>query len=409
MARYRGGAYTDAGDSDDSNEDSFLVRTDVGIFAVADGMGGGERGDLASRLFIETLEEAADSLAELGASGDALDDPRHRERVLHKLTSIFLEANRRIYNDGQGEMGTTAAAVVLTARGAFVAHVGDARVFRVRDGAPKRLTTDHTYAEQTDAPTYQTEEFEHVLTRSIGPEPHVEVDTVFLEPAPDDVFLLCTDGATHPLDRTQIRAALGGALPEEMAEKLVVRSRTAGGDDDATALGCGFAESPARDFDVPDSVDTTKKLELLREVGIFEGIEPRNLLRLLRHVFTAEFESGEALIERNSSDGTMYVVVSGEATVRREGSELARVGPGESVGEMALLDEREHSADVVAEQPLRALRIGRDDFEEMVHSNPDIGNRILTNMLRQCVDRLRRTTDQLLVERREPADESDPS
>lgn len=392
-------ARTDVGPGRDRNEDNFLAEGDCGLFAVADGLGGRMSGDVASEIFVETLAAECESLAKSAARGDAVGDPRHREKLLQQLTSLFLEANRKIYNTGQGEMGTTGDAVFMSDRSAIVAHVGDSRTYLLRDGSLKRLTTDHTYAEQkADDGADLSEEFEHVLTRSLGTHPHVEIDTVFVELGPEDLFLLCTDGITKHLDEAEIEQLAADCEPEALVDELVSHCREVGGVDNTTVVACRPHPEPSRSFEGPESVETTRKLELLREIGLFEGLGTRTILQLLRHVYTAEFKSGERLIEEGSTEGAMYVLVSGTATVRSSDQTIATVEPGDHVGEMAVVDRGPRSADVVAESDVRALRITPDEFRAMVESDPEVGNQILQNALRDCIDRLRETTEQMLVE-----------
>jgi serine/threonine protein phosphatase PrpC len=390
---------TDVGPGRDRNEDNFLAETDYGLFAVADGLGGRMSGDVASEIFVETLADDCESLATTAVRGDVVGDPGHRQKLLQRLNSLFLEANRKIYNTGQGEMGTTGDAILLTDRSAIIAHVGDSRTYLLRKGGLKRLTTDHTYAEQIEGDEDLSEEFEHVLTRSLGTHPHVEVDTVFVELAPDDLFLMCTDGVYKHLAESEIEQVAGACGPGELVDELVSRCREVGGVDNMTAVACRLPPDPSRSFDGPDSVETTEKLELLQEMGLFDGLGTQTVLQLLRHVYTAEIEPGEPLIEEGSTDEAMYIIVSGTATVRRDDEAIATIEPGDHVGEMALVDERERSADVVAKSSIRALRITPEEFRTMVESDPAVGNQILQNVLRDCIDRLRETTEQMVIER----------
>ena len=234
---------TDTGRQRSANEDSFYVRAP--IFVVADGMGGAQAGEVASK----TAAEAFDIDLPGGAP-----EPFLRETIE--------AANRRIH-DLAGEdpdragMGTTITAAIVNAESEEVAigHVGDSRAYRLRAGKLERLTRDHSLVEEmrrkgqlTDA---QAEEHPQrsIITRALGPEPAVEVDVQTVPSSPGDVFLICSDGLTTMVGDEQIAKLLSGATSMEAAVRaLVDEANRAGGRDNITALAFRLedAAAPAR-------------------------------------------------------------------------------------------------------------------------------------------------------------------
>ena len=397
-------ARTETGHVRERNEDSFLVDGERGVYAIADGMGGRMGGDVASQILIETIRENAADLAE-ASSREQLEAQR-REEVLQLLTSTLLEANREIYNAGQGEMGTTGDLLVLADRNALIAHVGDSRIYLLRAGEIQRLTADHTYAEEflgerSDAPerdeTFGEETFDHVLTRCLGVEPHVRIDTLCIDVRPGDRFLLCTDGVTNQVREQELLEMNAGAELSAFVDGIVEQVRDFGGVDNTTAVGVELDAETTGEFDEVDSLVTTRKIEILRGVEIFEELDDRTILKVLRYVYQQRFDAGEKLIGHGETDASLYIVVSGQAAVRRDGRELARVGAGDHIGEMALVDANPRSADVVATEPTVTLSISREDFFEMIDGGrAGLVESVLMNMLEESVGRLRETTDILL-------------
>jgi serine/threonine protein phosphatase PrpC len=389
-------AASDIGNVRERNEDSHLVDESRGVFALADGMGGRLRGDVASQIFIETLQEEAPRLAREAAKGRLEQDVEQRDRALQLLTSTFLQANREIYNTGQGEMGTTGAALIVADTTALLAHVGDSRIYLLRDGQLQRLTTDHTYAARK---TNQSNEesrppvddpHSHVLTRSLGNQPHAQVDTLFVELQPGDQFLLCTDGVTGALDEPAIAEHLETNSGSGAAATLVEQVRDRGGLDNATAILVELPAEAATQFDDRESIETTDKVEVLRHIEAFSGLDDRTILQVMRYVYQQDFAEGEMLIERGTREYSMYMIISGEVSVQRDGDEITRLGAGEHIGEMALVDRHPRSADVIAVEPVRTLALGPEDFTKMVRqTDPKLGNRVLWNMLHHCIRRLR--------------------
>jgi protein phosphatase len=222
---------TDPGRVRRRNEDSFVL--DPPLFAVADGMGGAQAGEVASRLTAAAFREyhEADRLA-----------PDER------LQAIIQEANRRIYERARSDagvsgMGTTVTAALLTGGRVTLGHVGDSRAYRIRDGELEQLTDDHSLVgdlmrsgrltpEEAEAHPQRS-----VITRALGTDPDVDVDTMSVEAAPGDVFLLCSDGLTTMVGDDDILGILAAAPSlDDAARELVRAANTGGGEDNVTVV-----------------------------------------------------------------------------------------------------------------------------------------------------------------------------
>jgi protein phosphatase len=240
--RWDAAAITDRGRRRPENEDAFLLRPDLGLFAVADGLGGHAGGEVASGLAIETVEHIL-----AGSDPAAGTQPPPGER----LRDAILAAHRRILERAADEprlagMGTTLTLLALDpAERAFrIAHVGDSRAYLLRDGALSLLTTDHTLAQdqiargRLDPAHARGHPLSHILTRALGTaEEDVEVDLIQGEVRAADLFLLCSDGLTGVLDDGDLRAILEGALAlETLAAQLVEAANLRGGPDNITAV-----------------------------------------------------------------------------------------------------------------------------------------------------------------------------
>ncbi len=231
---------TDTGRQRNANEDSFFVRSP--IFVVADGMGGAQAGEVASKAAAEAFDR------------DLPDAPP--ERVLRETIEA---ANREIHEHAHADaslagMGTTLTAAIVDAQKEEVGigHVGDSRAYRLREGKLDRLTRDHSLVEEmrrkgqlTDA---QAEDHPQrsIITRALGPEPDVDVDVHTVPAQPGDVFLLCSDGLTTMVDDERIARILGGATSMSAAVRaLVDEANRAGGRDNITALAFRLEDSEA--------------------------------------------------------------------------------------------------------------------------------------------------------------------
>jgi PPM family protein phosphatase len=222
---------TDPGRVRRRNEDAFVL--DPPLFAVADGMGGAQAGEVASRL-------AAAAFREYHEADELAPDER--------LQAIIQEANRRIYERARADsdvsgMGTTVTAALLTGGGLTVGHVGDSRAYRIRNGELEQLTEDHSLVgdlmrsgrltpEEADAHPQRS-----VITRALGTDPEVSVDTITVEAEPGDLFLLCSDGLTTMVADEDILGILSAAPTlDDAARELVRAANTGGGEDNVTVV-----------------------------------------------------------------------------------------------------------------------------------------------------------------------------
>ncbi len=236
MSRLVVGSATDVGLVRPINQDQLLVAP--GLYAVADGMGGHAAGEVASSTAIAALQ----------AAFEASD-----EHSLETLESAAKAANRAVWeqaraNRGMLGMGTTLVALAVVERhdgtsGLAVAHIGDSRLYLLRDGALHQLTVDHSLVQelvddgQISPAQAAVHPQRHVLTRALGVEPSVTVDVLDLQPESGDRYLLCSDGLPREASDDQITAVLNRfADPASAAKELVALAKSRGGSDNITVV-----------------------------------------------------------------------------------------------------------------------------------------------------------------------------
>jgi len=233
---------TDTGRQRHANEDSYYARAPM--FAVADGMGGAQAGEVASRIAAGAFER-----------GQVSDDPSAEGQ----LEEIAQKANREIHKLAQKDssragMGTTLTAALLRDDEVALGHVGDSRAYVLRNGKLKRLTKDHSLVEELRRQGRLTEEQaeEHpqrsIITRALGPEPSVNVDTMTFPARDGDVFLLCSDGLTTMVSDEEIREILVRSKTLRSAvNRLVDAANRGGGRDNITAVAFRVAGADAKE------------------------------------------------------------------------------------------------------------------------------------------------------------------
>jgi serine/threonine protein phosphatase PrpC len=267
---------TDVGRQRSVNEDSLVLAPP--FFAVADGMGGAKAGEVASAMAAGTFEGESDS----GEPAEA------------QLTRILREANRRIYDlavsdDSHRGMGTTVTAAKVTGDEVSLGHVGDSRAYRLRDGELEQLTRDHSLVAELERSGQITPEAaEHhpqrsIITRALGPEPDVQVDTYTLAGRDGDLFLICSDGLTSMISDDELGSILRSSDSlEEAAESLVRAANQSGGKDNITVVmfrlgnGDGAAEPPKEDETIAGQLKATE----VHEAAFDQTTEPHPVAQL---------------------------------------------------------------------------------------------------------------------------------
>jgi PPM family protein phosphatase len=233
-----------------SNEDSYRARPDLGLYIVADGMGGHVAGEVASRVAVEAIEVF---IQETAGADKNRTWPFPFEPALsleaNRLKAAFRLANRRIASaiadstDLRG-MATTASAILTGADGACVAHVGDSRVYVLTEGRLDQITNDHSWVEEqvragTMSPTAARQHpWRNVVTRALSGGEDPEVDVTQINPITSDRYLLCSDGLFSVVTDDQIAALMADrdAPLEQLCQRLIEAANNLGGPDNITAL-----------------------------------------------------------------------------------------------------------------------------------------------------------------------------
>ncbi len=226
---------TDVGLKRTNNEDAFVVRPDLGFWAVADGMGGAAAGEVASRIFVETATEVFASHST-------------EQTQMDRVKNAFTFANSRILdhvasNPEHAGMGCTAEILAISGDDIVIGHIGDSRTYRLRNAELKQLSVDHSLvADQVKQGLISEQDarnhaMRHVILRAVGAKEFVELDLLKGKGLPGDIFLLCSDGLSDMVDDAAIRNCLTRRESlEALAGQLIELAKAAGGKDNVTVV-----------------------------------------------------------------------------------------------------------------------------------------------------------------------------
>jgi protein phosphatase len=231
---------TDVGKVRANNQDAPIVSEKLRLYGVADGMGGHKGGEVAST----------------SARDDLLRELEGKTPSVAALSGAIEEVNRQIYHQQEHDdaltgMGTTLSVLWMSDNFVYIGHVGDSRVYLLRDGEFRQMTLDHSLVEQLVREGVLTEEeaqnhpMRNIITRAIGTDESVEVDVVVEERRKGDLWLACSDGLHGLVDDRQMRDALRQYAPEKAADVLLKAALDAGGRDNVTLVIVHDGEEPA--------------------------------------------------------------------------------------------------------------------------------------------------------------------
>jgi len=404
------GALTDVGRTREHNEDNYLVDKKLGLFVVCDGMGGHAAGEVASALAVRTIHDEirkeADMLQDYadGASGGSKVSKRD---ILNMLEFAVNRASNKVHSEAAKDakkrgMGTTLVALLIVGNQAFIIYVGDSRIYLLRDGLLEQITEDHTvYNElikRKKMPKEQVEQLaqKHAITRAVGVYEHVEPDTLVVDLLQGDRFLLCSDGLSGYFEGDELEQ-LGKFLAQpdadQVVRELIAWANDHGGKDNITSVIVTLGDASNRDE------SRAKKLQLKRDIlarmPLFRPLNDREILRVLQVTDVITYKPGEIVITEGEKGEELYIVLSGQLKVTRNGADVAVLPQGAHVGEMALVRSQPRSATVTAEGISELMVIRRQEFFEILRKEHQLAVKLLWQFTGVLADRLAETTREL--------------
>ncbi len=396
--KLRAWACSDAGKVRRHNQDAFLINPWLKLYAVADGMGGGSKGEVASGLACNAIQEAIGEVARLAE--DMGDHPTDEdlEKLELWLELAVLRGCKEVYDAGNalagesGRMGTTVDVVWSVGDVVITAHVGDSRIYRVQDGKAEVLTEDHTMIREKIKRGLLTEEEAEtasgrsVITRALGVQARVQVDLGTLRVAPGDRFLLCSDGLYRDLGPETFGQILKSTHGATSAEILVSMANAKGGGDNITAL---VIEVVDLDEESIQPHGFAPHIRALRACDLFSYCTWKELAQVADCCRVKELPPGGWVFKEGQPGRECFIIEEGQVEVLKDGEVRYTLGPGRMFGEMSFIDVPRRTASVRTSEPTRVLMLSRRDFLQLVRSDARLGSKVQWQMLRQLARILR--------------------
>ena len=399
---------TDTGQTRDRNEDRLYVDNRIGLYIVCDGMGGHQAGEIAATIALDSASRSV-----MGQQ-PTIERIRAGRESSTKLAQIAEEAVQAACRDvcrastekvGRAGMGTTLTLLLVAGRKAVMAHVGDTRLYLIRDGAVHALSKDHTLAAEmaqsgTMTEVEASERYSHVLTRALGMQVSVRVDTLLLDVVAGDRFLLCSDGLTrYTEDPNDLTTLLGAPDLDEIPDQLIELANQAGGADNITALVVAIEDDPETSGTSLEELAVAQaNLEVLASTSPFEDLSLARLQRLLNACRVQTFEPGEVMVDRGESLAGLTVLLDGKIAALEGRERIGELGQGDVFGESTLFEEREARCTLRATELTRCLTLSRESFRGLIRRRPWLGLELFERLGRRTSATVERAISRLPAE-----------
>lgn len=387
--KFAAGGHTDSGCKRDYNEDALIGNPALGLYAVADGMGGNPAGKLAADTACNTVQTIIGQHADrLKALREGRDSNASSGEIIDLVTSAMQTACRQVWLTTRAETGGKGAAtmslLLLVGRFAVVGHVGEGRVYLVRDGEAFPITEDHVRIEKL--PNGKSRK---VVRRTLGVQENVEIDTLVIEVMPRDIFLLCTDGISRYFTEAEIADCCKKVSYEQVPHNLINAANQRGGNDNQTAVAV-FIESVRM-----SDIDPAQQIQVLKQIPLFRALNYRELLKVCDVVRLIEYKNAQQMITEGDEGREMFIMLKGKAVVSKLGQTLTTLPTGAFFGEGSLLDDKPRAADVIAMGDVTAMVIRQSDLVALFDADTALGVKALWSLARVLNTRLRKTSGEL--------------
>lgn len=398
------------------NEDAHFVDDELGLYVVSDGIGGRTGGDLASKTTVQTIavhlennkavfEEVSDESVPVKEAVEALE-----QAVQAACRAVFELAEEK---PEVGSMGATVTVLVILDDKAIMAHVGNTRLYLLRDKEAHKLSTDHTMAAELCAAGVISEKeaqehpYSRILTRAVGKDSSVLVETLIIDLMPDDRFLLCTNGLARHLGTGEALVELLQGELSFVPDALMDFAQAQGSEDDITVIAAQPSRGDARITLTEPLISVSACFDVLKKVPLFKGLSFDQLQRVLNLGEVRRFEKGDVVIEEGELCPGLFVMLTEGFELRRKKKSISRLKTGDSLGETGLLKDRACRSTLGASDRCRLVSIDKVRFSQLTHKFPRLGIDLLERLVEITATDAERVRVSLETGRHEAAAPSD--
>lgn len=392
---------TDVGRTRHNNEDSYLKDPAHGIYLVADGMGGHAAGEVASQTASEVVSRVLTENHTLYEGLDTSSPAADWDSLIALIENAFQQASETVANMAAQDpekagMGTTMTMLLTVGSKGLMAHVGDSRLYLVRDGKLYQLSEDHSYVGEMIRKGRMTEAegrmspFANLLTRAVGLQPQVQVDTLLFDMLPGDTYLLSSDGLHDAFDDPeQMLPLLSHEDGPSIVRSLIDAANEKYGKDNISAVVVRTSGN------LEEHDDVSLQFQALQQTYLFRYVTYEEMLRVVSAIQFHDAQPSEVLFNEGEVGSELYILLAGSVIISKEGRLLRELGPGGHFGEMAIVDRAPRSATAIVQEPSRLMMLGQEGFYAIIRNEPRIAVKMLWGLSEVLSARLRENSELL--------------
>ena len=390
---------SDTGKKRKNNEDSFIERPDVGLYAVADGMGGERFGEVASAMAVESIEKYVRENSTVIDAFRYNQSKENRHQVLNMLADALRNSNTKVFREAEsrdvdGKMGTTLTVLLTIGSTGFMVHVGDSRLYMIRGTDVTQLSTDHTVANEYRMKYGQSNEgfdpgFSSMLTRAVGVKEYVEPEKLTFTIVPDDRYLICSDGLHNYFEKSwdEIKTLLTNRNKDPEKEdkyisgcvnSLLNIAYDGGADDNVTILM--LSAFGVTDEEVTGTRTLLEEFEALRDIELFKNLDYKELLTVMENAEIRTYNKFDVISRTNSSGKELFVIVEGKVSALKGSKHIKTFVAGNHIGEVAFLTGEKPVFNLFVDKTSTFLVLKRDIFDKIITDNPSLGIKLLLQL-----------------------------
>lgn len=390
---------TDKGLVRKNNEDHLLEAPELGLFAIADGMGGELYGEVASEIAVNAIRDFVTENMTVIDAFQMNSSAENKAQVLDMLADALRDANAKVFKEADtrdidGKMGTTLTALLVIDNTGFMVHAGDSRLYMIRSNEVTQLSTDHTlindYKKQFgDYSGVFDAKFSGILTKAVGVQEYVEPEKLTFAILPEDKYLLCSDGLYNGLgcDTPDFNGIFDTPFEDTQKEKErlkeAMRSLTDvvyknGAPDNVSMI---FVSAFTMDEEeVTGTREFIKKFDKIRSIELFKDLEYRELLAVMAQVEIRTYNKYDVISKMSAADRELFIILDGKISALKGTKLLKTFRSGDHIGDVAFLSGEIPTYNLFLDKTSSFLVIKKSAFDKIVAEEPIIGVKLLTQL-----------------------------
>lgn len=413
--KYQVAGLSDTGLKRNDNQDAYLIDKKNSLFIVCDGVGSGSYGALASSSCVKIFKEEIEKRLDLIENYKKDPSLKNRKFIASLLQNAAVLANFEIHQkaiqlgDPKG-MSTTLVSILLLDDFALITHVGDSRAYLLRAGKIHQLTEDHHFGLEMLASGAWTEEqakkspHSNVLTRAVGMNSTLKVDTLQVEILTGDQFILSTDGFYRYAEPNKIFEFLD-VPPQQSVPKMIEHAKKSGGEDNITIISIML--EPKKIEAQKSAIDILEKTELLTQVPLFRFMNFNEITKILSIAEVVKFEMGETIVKEGDPSLHLFIIAKGKVDVLQQSKKIITREKGDVIGEMGVFDKAPRAATLKALEPVYLIQIAQAELLNLFKKEQLISLKFIWALNGILTNRLRKTTNELAAKNNAPVIEQD--